>query len=192
MNLSQLFQGGSRTRFILSILNSPRFVLHYLLILIFPHKIKDDLNRYYQGFFYLMLFEKSFRNLFYVRMGKVSWPLMILAPRCESLSLDSNIHIGKGCCLVHSYWTFIHAKSIGQNFTCLHNVTIGNYHGLPTIGDNVSEYTGAIITGDIKIGNNVKIGAGTVINKDVPDNTTVSGNPAYIIRKNGVRVYEKL
>ena len=45
----------------------------------------------------------------------------------------------------------------------------------------MSIYTGAIVIGDISIGNNVSIGAGAVVVKDVPDNFTVVGNPARII-----------
>lgn len=78
---------------------------------------------------------------------------------------------------------------IGKNFTCLHNVTIGNYYGLPTIGDNVSIFTGAIVTGKINIGNNVKIGAGAVVSKSIPDNCTVIGNPAFIVKKDGEKVH---
>ena len=82
----------------------------------------------------------------------------------------------------------MHARSIGDNFTCLHGVTIGNYRGLPTIGNNVSVFAGACITGDIRIGNNVKIGAGCVISTDVSNNCTVIGNPAFISRLNGQKV----
>ena len=60
--------------------------------------------------------------------------------------------------------------------------------GRPTIGDNVSIYTGSMVFGKVKIGNNVKIGAATVIYKDVPDNCTVVGNPAVIVKKDGKKV----
>lgn len=171
------------------ILNAPRFIFHYILFTITNNKLKEDIKTYKKGFFYFMTFEPTFRNLFYVRIGRISWPLMLLAPRCESLHLDRLTHIGEGCHLVHSYWTYIHAEKIGKNFTCLHNVTIGNYYGLPTIGDNVSIFTGAIVTGKINIGNNVKIGAGAVVSKSIPDNCTVIGNPAFIVKKDGEKVH---
>lgn len=53
----------------------------------------------------------------------------------------------------------------------------------PTIGDNVLIGCDAKVLGDIKIGNNVKIGAGAVVVKDVPDNATVIGVPAYILKR---------
>ena len=44
------------------------------------------------------------------------------------------------------------------------------------------------VFGKIKIGNNVVIGAGTVLKKSVPDNCVVIGNPARIIKKDGKKV----
>ena len=52
----------------------------------------------------------------------------------------------------------------------------------------IGPYSQAIVVGDIKIGNNVTIGAGTVLTKSVPDNCVVCGNPARIVKENGVRV----
>lgn len=51
------------------------------------------------------------------------------------------------------------------------------------MGDNVSVYTGAIVIGGIKVGNNSSIGAGSVVLKDVPENTLVVGVPARIVEK---------
>ena len=58
----------------------------------------------------------------------------------------------------------------------------------PTIGNNVFIGAGAVVCGGITIGNNVQIGANAVVMKDVPPNCTVIGNPAIIVRKDGVRV----
>ena len=74
----------------------------------------------------------------------------------------------------------------------MHNVTIGNWKGLPTIGDNVSVFCGAIVVGNITIGNNVIIAAGAVVVKSVPNNCTVVGNPAYIAKLNGKKVHIEL
>ncbi len=52
----------------------------------------------------------------------------------------------------------------------------------PIIGDNVSLGCNVTILGGIHIGNNVTVGAGSVVVKDVPDNCIVAGNPAKIIR----------
>lgn len=50
----------------------------------------------------------------------------------------------------------------------------------------------SVIVGNIIIGNNVVIGAGTVLTKSVPDNCVVVGNPAFILRENGNKVNKKL
>ena len=75
----------------------------------------------------------------------------------------------------------------------MHSVTIGMHSGgIPTIGDNVFIGCGACILENISIGNNVKIGANTVVVKNVPDNSTVVGNPAYLVKLNGKKVNIKL
>ena len=56
------------------------------------------------------------------------------------------------------------------------------------LGDNVTVSCGACILGNITIGNNVNVGANCVVMKNVPDNCTVAGNPALIIRKDGEKV----
>lgn len=72
--------------------------------------------------------------------------------------------------------------TIGNNCTIYHGVTLGGtgkdkYKRHPDLGNNVVVGCGAKILGPIKIGNNVKIGANSVVLKDVPDNTTVVGIP---------------
>ena len=65
-------------------------------------------------------------------------------------------------------------------------VTIGGgnskYPGVSTIGNNVRISCGSIVFGGITIGNNVVIGAHTVVNFPVPDNAVVVGNPGRIVR----------
>lgn len=75
---------------------------------------------------------------------------------------------------------------IGKNCTLLPMVLFGKKH--PNIeceayiGDNCYISTGVTILGPIKIGNNVTIAAGAVVNKDVPDNAVVAGVPAKIVK----------
>ena len=63
----------------------------------------------------------------------------------------------------------------------------GKEHGKrhPTIGSNVVIGAGAIILGAIHIGDNSRVGAGAVVTKSVPPDTTVVGNPSWIIRREG-------
>ncbi|WP_283205653.1 serine O-acetyltransferase [Garciella nitratireducens] len=74
---------------------------------------------------------------------------------------------------------------IGDNCTIYHNVTLGTKHSLsssictyPTIGNNVTIYTGSIILGDIRIGDNSIIGASSLVLEDVEPNSVYVGVPA--------------
>lgn len=58
----------------------------------------------------------------------------------------------------------------------------------PTIGNRVIVATGAKVLGSMKIGDDVKIGAGAVVLKEVPPNCTVVGIPGRIVVQDGVRV----
>lgn len=63
-------------------------------------------------------------------------------------------------------------------------LSIGTHSGGATIGDNVYIGPHVSIVGPVNIGNNVTIGAGTVVIKDIPNNATVVGNPARIVNYN--------
>ena len=58
----------------------------------------------------------------------------------------------------------------------------------PTIEDNVMVSSGAKVLGSITIGENSKIGAGSVVVSDVPPNSTVVGVPGKVIKRDGERV----
>lgn len=101
--------------------------------------------------------------------------------------------IGGGVRFQHPWNSVLNASHIGNNFIVYHNVTLGLKDGQkPYIGNNVVINAGAICIGGIIIGDNSIIGAGAVVTKNVPENTVVAGNPARIIRKNGIKCNEKL
>lgn len=157
----------------------------HLLIFIF-HKnrtlIKSDISRWlkvigkkyssHTGLIYLLGFFPEFRNLFYNRIGFSAHFLNIFCQKMTSLRIITK-NIGEGLYISHGIASSISAKSIGQNCWIGHQVSIGNYDGFPTILDNVTIHTGAVIIGDITIGNNSVIGANTTVFTDVPDNCTV-------------------
>jgi len=76
---------------------------------------------------------------------------------------------------------------VGDDCLLYQGVTLGgtgNEHGKrhPTLGNGVVVGTGAKVLGNIRIGDNVKIGAGSVVVKPVPDNCTVVGIPGRVVR----------
>lgn len=96
--------------------------------------------------------------------------------------------IGRELTLFHPYGIIIHPNvEIGERCIIFQNVTIGMAHAkTPKIGNDVCIGAGAIVIGGIIVGNNVNIGAGAVVTKDIPDNCTVVGNPAKIIKKDNI------
>ena len=137
---------------------------------------------------YVLLMDRYYRSLFYYRIGVMSYLVSWLWRGDNSFSITAKNIMGGVFC-VHPSSTYLNAHTIGRNFTCRQNTTIGNKsddkpNERPTIGDNVTLGANVVIIGNVHIGNNVIIGAGSVVVKDVPDNAVVVGNPARIIKYN--------
>lgn len=172
-------------------------------------KIKDDYNRYlelnYTDREYsaknmrILLYEDSvFRTLFVYRIRESCkipfWGLSKIFNTVEAVELVSEPGIIGGGLFVGHKGCVVLARKIGKHCTIGAYSVIGggqpNADGevLPVLGNNVCVHANASIFGGIHIGDNVTVGAGAVVNKDVPDNCVVVGNPARIVRQNGVRV----
>lgn len=99
--------------------------------------------------------------------------------------------IGKGLFIDHGMGIVIGETSeVGDDCTIYHNVTLGGTgHDTgkrhPTLGNNVLVSTGAKILGPIYIGDNARIGANSVVLKNVEPNATVVGVPGNVVRLNG-------
>ena len=73
--------------------------------------------------------------------------------------------------------------TFGENCRIYQNTTIGLKNGkAPTIGNNVEIFANSVIIGDVHIGDNATIGAGSVVTKDIPANEVWAGNPAHFIK----------
>jgi serine O-acetyltransferase len=175
--------------------------------------IKKDINRWVEfcnlsdlnyginkNLSYLLLYYPEFRNLFYYRLKKSSNIAFVLSVLIrvfyhpmQTLYLSTS-DIGAGLFIRHGFSTIIAAKSIGENCWIYQQVTIGysNATDHPTILDNVTICAGAKVIGNVTIGNNSIVGANAVVVKDVPDNCTVVGAPAYIVKRDGIKVKEQL
>lgn len=96
--------------------------------------------------------------------------------------------IDSGLTIWHYGYIIINeATRIGSNLTIYPGVEIGHKDpggGCPVIGNNCFIGAGAKIFGNIHIGDNVTIAPNAVVTKDVPDNVTVGGIPARVLKKN--------
>ena len=102
--------------------------------------------------------------------------------------------IGRRLFIDHGMGVVIGETSIvGDDVTLYQGVTLGGTgkeHGKrhPTLEDSVVVGGGAKILGNITVGKNCRIGAGSVVLRNVPDNSTVVGVPGHIIFREGKRV----
>lgn len=106
------------------------------------------------------------------------------------IEIHPGAKIGKGFFIDHGMGVVIgETAEVGDNVILYHGVTLGGTgkdkgKRHPTVGDNVIIGAGAKILGPICIGDNSKIGANSVVLKDVPANSTVVGIPGKVVSKN--------
>jgi serine O-acetyltransferase len=111
-------------------------------------------------------------------LSMLLWSLNITLHSCD---ISPNAKIGKGLYIYHSVGIVIGCNVLaGDNLTLYQNITIGANKSTkyPVIGNNVSLYAGCVVIGDINIGNNVLVGANSVVTKDIPNNSISKGVPA--------------
>jgi serine O-acetyltransferase len=106
--------------------------------------------------------------------------------------------IGEGLFIDHGSGVVIgETAEIGDNVTIYHQVTLGGSgkekgKRHPTIGNNVVIGNGARVLGSFTVGDNSRIGAGSVVVRPVPPDSTVVGNPGRIVAQNGRKVADPL
>ena len=110
------------------------------------------------------------------------------------IEIHPGAKFGKGFFIDHGMGTVIgETAEIGRNVTVYQGVTLGGTgkekgKRHPTIGDNVVVATGAKILGSFTVGNDSKIGAGSVVLSEVPPHSTVVGIPGRVVYRFGKKV----
>lgn len=116
------------------------------------------------------------------------------AARKTGIEIHPGAVIGKGFFIDHGSGVIIGETAIvGDNVTLYQGVTLGGTgketgKRHPTIGDNVMISAGAKIIGSFTVGENSKIGAGSVVLEEVPPNCTVVGVPGRIVKRDNIKI----
>lgn len=116
------------------------------------------------------------------------------AARKTGIEIHPGAKIGKGLFIDHGSGVIIGETAIiGDNVTLYQGVTLGGTgketgKRHPTLKDNVMVSAGAKILGSFTIGENSKIGAGSVVLEEVPPNCTVVGVPGRVVKKENQKV----
>lgn len=138
-------------------------------------------------FYHAMIYYPDYAYIFFWRINKLGYRWRFLFMSDLPCKLFRSTQIGGGLMCYHPYATVINAQSIGENFQFRNSLTVGNKgndnHLLPVIGNNVTVGAHVVIIGAITIGDQVTIGAGSVVVKDVPSHCVVAGNPARVIKR---------
>lgn len=186
-----------------------RFLPHIVTYCLLKDRVTQDLDAWIaaiddtrnnrsrlKAYCWLLANLMEYRSLLYFRLGRLGSVLKLFAkpmPTCFFETFSRNV--GGGLVVHHGHSMRLAADLVGKNLQVWHMVTIGKARPggkRPVIGDNVRVFTGSVVLGNITIGNNVTIGANSVVLKSVPDNCVVVGNPAHIVKKDGVRCDERL
>ena len=111
-----------------------------------------------------------------------------------AIEIHPGAQIGHRLFIDHGMGVVIGETSIvGDDVTLYQGVTLGGTgkekgKRHPTIGNGVVVGTGAKVLGNIVVGDNCRVGAGSVVLRSIPDNSTIVGVPGHIVLRNGKRV----
>ena len=116
------------------------------------------------------------------------------AARRTGIEIHPGATIGEGLFIDHGNGVIIGETTIiGDNCTLYQGVTLGGTgkeqgKRHPTLGNNVMVSAGAKVLGSFTIGDNSKIGAGSVVLHEVPANSTVVGVPGRVVKRNDMEL----
>lgn len=144
----------------------------------------------YPGIWALILHRPS--NWFYRHKMKLIARIISQITRWfTGIEIHPGATIGRRCFIDHGMGVVIgETTEIGDDVTIYQGVTLGGTgkdtgKRHPTLGNRVMVSSGAKVLGPFKVGDDVKIGAGSVVLKEIPPNCTVVGIPGTIVKRNG-------
>lgn len=147
----------------------------------------------YPGF-HALIFHRMAHFLYRHKRFFLARLLSQTARHLTGIEIHPGAQIGRGLFIDHGMGIVIgETAEIGDYCTIYHGVTLGGTgkdtgKRHPTIGDNVLISAGAKVLGPFKVGNNSRIGANAVVLQAVPENSTVVGVKARVVKIGGARV----
>ncbi|MDF2614967.1 MAG: serine O-acetyltransferase [Clostridia bacterium] len=156
--------------------------------------IKKSIEVFLYPCFYALLFHKIGHSLYKKKRFFLARLISQVSRGLTGIEIHPGATIGKGLFIDHGMGVVIgETCEIGDNVTIYHGVTLGGTgkdHGKrhPTIGNNVMIGTGAKVLGPFKVGDNTRIAANALVLQEVPEDSSVIGNPAKVVKTKGKRV----
>lgn len=141
----------------------------------------------YPGF-HILIFHRVSHFFYNLKLYFLARLISQIGRFLTGIEIHPGAKIGRRLFIDHGMGVVIGETAIiGNDCTIYHGVTLGGTgkdknKRHPTLKDNVMVGCGAKILGNITIGNNVKIGANTVVLNDIPDNVTVVGIKGTIVK----------
>jgi serine O-acetyltransferase len=141
----------------------------------------------YPGF-HAILFHRLAHRLHLAGFTLIARIVSQFSRSMTGIEIHPGAQIGRRCFIDHGMGVVVgETAEIGNDVLMYQGVTLGGTgkekgKRHPTIGDCVVIGTGAKVLGNITIGSNTKIGAGSVVIHNVPDHSTVVGIPARVVR----------
>ena len=157
---------------------------------------ENDAIKYHTGLQAVSMYRES-HQLWLAGEKEKAREINFIAHQLTGCDIHPGATIGKRFFIDHATGVVIGETAIiGDNVSLYQGVTLGGVSfnkgkRHPTIGNHVVIGCNACVLGNINIGSNVRIGAGSVVLKDVPNDCTVVGVPGRIVRRAGVKTNDQ-
>lgn len=123
-----------------------------------------------------------------IKLSYIAWLLARLNLFFTGAEIEFNVEIGEGMMIAHPSGIVLgRGSKIGNRVTLYQGVTMGvkdlkpeNIKKFPSLGDNVTLFSGSKVIGDVHVGDNSSVGANSVVVNDVPPNSVAVGIPAAV------------